>query len=271
MSRKLKQHNGHGDGHIDETWLIPYADMLTLLLALFIILFASSQIDQAKYSEIKISLSEAFNQAGSGVMKYSSAIPSNDTQTGEPTESTDLQEEESEKSAYMEEVEELEELKKKLDQYIRENDLDTQLDTKLTDERLMIIIRDHALFGSGSAQVKPEARKLAVAISEMLAQYPKYKIVVSGHTDNRPINTRQFPSNWDLSSARALNFMKILLENEDVVPERFSAVAYGEHQPIATNDTARGRQQNRRVEVSIIRNFTDPDAKQTELDRWEND
>ncbi|MNN35352.1 Outer membrane porin F precursor [compost metagenome] len=151
----------------------------------------------------------------------------------------------------------LEALKKQLDTYIKENGLTDDLETKLNQSQLMITISDKALFASGEAVVKPEARQLAKAISTMLQKFPDYEIIVSGHTDNVPISTYEFPSNWDLSSVRALNFMKILLINTNLDPKKFSAIGYGEYHPVAGNDTAVGRAQNRRVEVSIIRKYAD--------------
>jgi chemotaxis protein MotB len=89
----------------------------------------------------------------------------------------------------------------------------------------------------------------------MLTQYPGYQVEVAGHTDNIPINTREFETNWDLSSKRALNFMNLLLPADSAGAARFSAIAKGEHHPIDTNQTADGRAKNRRVEVSILRNL----------------
>ena len=79
------------------------------------------------------------------------------------------------------------------------------------------------------------------------------RITVSGHTDNVPINTREFPSNWELSSQRAVNFMRYLIADNSLKPERFSAIGYGEYRPIMTNETPEGRSKNRRVEVLIMR------------------
>ncbi|MNC31423.1 putative lipoprotein YiaD precursor [compost metagenome] len=116
----------------------------------------------------------------------------------------------------------------------------------------MITIRDQAIFASGSAEVKPEAKQLADAISGILTNYPDYQVTVSGHTDNVPITTRTYSSNWDLSAARSLSFMKELFRNANVNQQRFSSTGFGEFKPIAGNDTAEGRAKNRRVEVSII-------------------
>lgn len=252
-----KKKHEHHEEHIDETWLIPYADLLTLLLALFIVLFASSKIDVNKFEQMIISLGSAFN-GGTSVMESSnqvSIIPEPAIDTKKTPEDEPKQMEKEFEMEYKKETIELEKLKKKLDQYIQDNGLTTMLETKLTPYSLMITIRDSALFASGSAVVMPEARKLAVEISNMLMPYPKKEIIVAGHTDNRPIFTREFKDNWDLSSKRALNFMKILLRNEGLNPTQFSATGYGEYRPIATNQTHEGRALNRRVEVSIVRNF----------------
>ncbi len=255
MNRKHRlQH--HDEGHIDETWLIPYADLLTLLLALFIVLFASSTIDMKKFDEISRALSSAF-KSGTGFLEYASLVPQ--TESLEDREKSKQQHEQKatggDDKKRREETIELEKLKQLIDQYIQKNGLSSQLETKLNFQQLRITISDNALFSSGSATVKPEARKLAVSISDMLEQYPHFEVVVSGHTDNEPIHTKEFESNWDLSSKRALNFMKILLENSKLDPGRFSAIGYGEFRPVSSNDTVEGRAKNRRVEVSILRNY----------------
>ncbi|GIQ67483.1 flagellar motor protein MotB [Xylanibacillus composti] len=259
----MKKHKQHDhEEHVDESWLIPYADLLTLLLALFIVLFASSQVDQKKFDEIASSLSAAFN-GGASLFEPSSIIPINEEIMPNQRENRrhDQASDSEQKKKFEQETVDLQNLKQELDQYIASNDLSTELETGLDNEQLKIIIRDNALYSSGSAEVKPEARNLAVAISDMLSHYPQYEIVVAGHTDDIPIHTAEFPSNWELSAKRALNFMKILLQNEEMDPGRISSVAYGEQRPIATNRTAEGRAANRRVEVSIIRTIQDvPDS-----------
>ncbi|MBD2845483.1 OmpA family protein [Paenibacillus sp. IB182496] len=262
MSKKHKR-DDHEE-HADETWLIPYADLLTLLLALFIVLYATSSVDAKKFEDMSKAFSVAFN-TGSGVLQNSAVITTGqqfenatrERRTGSGGQ-TDAQEMEREALMQLEQ-EDLEELKGQLDEYIRQNGLTTQLDTKLNQSQLMITIRDNALFASGSAIVKPDARELAVAISNMLQQYPNYQIIVSGHTDNQPISTPAFESNWELSSKRALEFMNILMENPELDRQRLRATAYGEYHPVDTNDTEAGRAKNRRVEVSIIRNYVDPE------------
>jgi chemotaxis protein MotB len=239
----------------DETWLIPYADFLTLLLALFIVLFASSSIDGEKLHRMKEAFNIALN-AGSGVMQYT-ALSMNGDELGSRTGSRAEQEAKKRAEMFRKEQEDLEQLKKKLDQYIRERGLSSQLETNLNHSALKITIRDTALFDSGSANVKPDARELAVAIAGMLEEHPGYEIVVAGHTDNVPINNSQFASNWELSAERSLNFMRILLDNADLPPHLFSAVGYGEYRPIVENNSAENRAKNRRVEVSILRQYTE--------------
>lgn len=257
VSKKNKKHQDHEE-HADESWLLPYSDLMTLMLALFIVLYGMSTVDAMKFQE----MSEAFKSVltgGTSVLDQNAMISNNktslseietpkSTQDGLMTKKNELKRQEQQN---------LEALKKQLDTYIKENGLTDDLETKLNQSQLMITISDKALFASGEAVVKPEARQLAKAISNMLQQFPDYEVIVSGHTDNVPISTYEFPSNWDLSSVRALNFMKILLLNTNLDPKKFSAIGYGEYHPVASNDTAAGRAQNRRVEVSIIRKYTD--------------
>jgi chemotaxis protein MotB len=95
----------------------------------------------------------------------------------------------------------------------------------------------------------------------MLSGYKEYNVEVAGFTDNRPINTREFQSNWDLSAKRSLNFMKFLILNDQIDPSRYRSIGYGEYQPIDTNDTVDGRAKNRRVEVNILRQLKASGAK----------
>ncbi|MCQ6561694.1 flagellar motor protein MotB [Paenibacillus mendelii] len=261
MSKKYK--SDHHDEHMDESWLIPYADLLTLLLAMFIVLYAMSSVDSKKFEDMSKAFNIAFN-TGVGVLDNTTIMETGkqmddaDKRNRRPSDETNSRTKDRE-ALMKQEQQELEELKKQLDKYIQTNGMTTQLDTKLNQSQLMITISDKALFASGSAAVKPEARNLAVAISDMFDKYPGYEIVVSGHTDNEPISNSEFKSNWDLSSSRAIRFMDILLSNKSLDPRLFSAIGYGEHRPVDSNNNALGRAKNRRVEVSIIRKFIDPE------------
>lgn len=241
MSRKRSRR----DAQMNETWLLPYADMLTLLLALFIVLFAASSIDAEKYHRMMIALNDKLS-GGHGILDLS-APPLEEGKDGDKEEKVD---EEEEKKA--QEREDLLRLKENIDQYIKDNKLGGELETSLSSDGLLLTIMDNALFDSGSAEVKADALPIAEAIAELLVESAPRKIVVAGHTDNVPISNANFRSNWELSSHRALNFMKILLDRADLDPRNLSATGYGEYHPVASNDTPEGRERNRRVEVLIM-------------------
>lgn len=252
MSKKKKEHH---EEHADETWLIPYSDLLTLLLALFIVLFASAQVDEKKFEELKATFNIAFsgNPAILERPKAGEGDPATPTVPQLPTIVDPLNG--PKEKAYMQETAQLIELKKTLDKYIADNGLQGDLSTALTEDGLMIRIKDAALFPSGSANLRPESLRLGTEIAKLLTPLTQ-KVTVSGHTDNMPINTREFPSNWELSSQRAVNFMRFLLsQQQGLMPARFSATGYGEFRPLAGNNTVEGRSANRRVEVLIQRNY----------------
>ncbi|GFN33941.1 flagellar motor protein MotB [Paenibacillus xylaniclasticus] len=274
MSRK-RRHEEHEE-HADESWLIPYADLMTLLLALFIVLFSMSSVDAKRFDE----MSRAFNMAldgGMGVLDGFKSIEQNPTsKTEDFTESIEQRQAQTVKNKNksqnseleklrQKEQEDLEKLKKQLDQYIKSAGLTTQLDTKLNQSQLLLTISDNALFASGSAAVKPDARKLGQAIGKMLYKYPGYEIIVAGHTDDQPISNHEFRNNWELSTQRALNFMEVLLSSADIDPKLISSTGYGEYRPVDTNDTAAGRSKNRRVEVSLMRKYTSETDTNTTL------
>ncbi|WP_025683483.1 flagellar motor protein MotB [Paenibacillus maysiensis] len=256
-----KRHEPHEE-HADESWLLPYSDLMTLLLALFIVLFGMSSLDAKKFEEMAQSMSSAFN-GGSGILEHSSANPTtsandmgkNKEQVSEPVKSKATSTAELQKQLAQREEEDLKKLKKQMDQYIENNGLTSLLNTKLNQSQLMITISDNALFSSGQAEVKPEARKLAKSISSMLQQFPGYDVIVSGHTDNVPISNSQFPSNFDLSAKRSLNFLRILLLNPQLDPTKFVSIGYGEYRPLASNQDGPGRSKNRRVEISVLRKY----------------
>ena len=269
MSKK-RRHEDHEE-HIDESWLIPYADILTLLLALFIVLYSMNSVDQKKFQD----LSNAFNIAlssGQGIMDMPSVIekgPDMDEQIG-GSQNEDEQDSSAQEQLTEEQIQEILEkneqdlsaLKEEIDQYIASNGLTTSLDTSLNMSQLLITIRDNALFDSAEATVNTDGRTLALSIATMLESYPDFNIIIAGHTDNTPIRNSEFRSNWDLSAMRAVRFMDIMLSDSSLDPKRFSAVGYGEYHPVADNATSEGKSQNRRVEISIASNYADPNKQQ---------
>jgi len=245
---KKKKHKHH-DEHMDESWLVPYADLLTLVLALFIVLFSMSSVDAQKFQQIARSLNAAFT-GGTGVLEYPSPTP--EAQMEQLNMGKEQSEENIEEAQKRLEQQNLQKIQEKINTYIKNNNLETKLQTTLTDEGLMITILNDIFFDSGSADIRSKDVQLAREISGLLVMNPPRNIIVSGHTDNVPINNSDFDSNWHLSVMRAVNFMKILIENDKLDAKAFSAKGFGEYKPVASNDTKEGRQKNRRVEVLVL-------------------
>jgi chemotaxis protein MotB len=251
MARKKK--GGVSEEHPSEAWLVPYADILTLLLALFIVLFANSQTDQQKMQEMAQAFSAAFQSGGPSIFDKSGPAS---------THAADVPVEEDQNMAYIKENNQLSETKEEIDKLIQEQGLGAELDTVLSEDGLSIRIKDTALFPSGSAELLERSQQIAAPIAMILSRVPQ-KVVVSGHTDNVPISNAQYRSNWDLSSQRSLNFMKFLMEQAPLKPERFMTVGYAEYRPVAANDSDENRAKNRRVEILLMRSNPQPAAMQT--------
>ncbi|HWI48118.1 MAG TPA: flagellar motor protein MotB [Rummeliibacillus sp.] len=240
MAKKTKRRKKH-DEEMSEAWLLPYSDLLTLLLALFIVLFASSSVDAQKLSQLSSAFNSVF-EGGSGVMDYPSAV--------DPTDPKSITN--SKNSAYVEDQKSLSKIKGKVDDFIAVNELEKQFETKLTDEGLLVTIRDSVLFDPGKADVKEEHKATAKELSKLLVFDPKRNVVITGYTDNVPERNGEFASNWELSVMRAVNFLKLIVDNNPKLDSAyFSAKGYGENKPIASNNTDEGRAKNRRVEVLI--------------------
>lgn len=241
MSRRRKKRNKDSGG-IDESWLLPYADLMTLLLALFIVLFASSTVDAGKLEQLSVVFNEIFD-AGEGIMDSAAPtpVPISKESVGEDDEN----------NSYLEDQKSLEEIQDRVDEYIAVHELENQFETAMSDEGLLVTIRDSILFTPGKADINAEYLPIADELTELLVFNPPRQIVVTGHTDNIPINSAEFGSNWELSVMRAVNFLKLMMKNEKVDPLVFSAKGYGEFQPIEKNETAAGRSKNRRVEILI--------------------
>ncbi len=241
MSKK-KQHH---EEHVDEAWLLPYSDMLTLLLALFIVMFAMGQTDKSKFQAMAKEFSVIF-AGGSAMMNNSgdsAVIP-----TGSPTEDQAI------KSDSELEEDKMTEVKKQLEQEIQQEGYADKIKVELNGDGLDIAIQDVVLFNSGEADVLQNVSPLLSKISDML-QGLDNKIKVVGHTDNVPISNSKFRSNWDLSAMRAINVMNFMTTTGKVAQDRMSIQAYGDQMPKYSNDTEEGRAKNRRVEIVVARKY----------------
>ncbi|KQO18632.1 flagellar motor protein MotB [Paenibacillus sp. Leaf72] len=238
----------HEEEHVDESWLLPYSDLMTLLVALFIVLYAMSSADAAKFEQMSQAFRMAFN-SGTGVLEGQPALENPviaKSDKGNVQETPD--------TAQAQEINELEHIQSQVNQYISEHQLTAKLETQMTDEGLLITIKDDVLFASGSAKVQSSNISIVKDISQLLVMDPIHNVIISGHTDNVPIGMTEFDSNWHLSAMRALNFLNLLLQNKELDPRNFSSKGFGEYKPIDSNATEAGRQRNRRVEILVQSN-----------------
>ncbi|MDR2670139.1 MAG: OmpA family protein [Oscillospiraceae bacterium] len=258
--------------HADESWLIPYADLLTLLLALFIVLFAASSINSEKYQAIMSSFQDALGGGGGMLPGSDGVLPPGMQPPGtglRPTPTPPAGEDDEGEGDGDGNIK-LWPLFDSLQDYVDENHMDDNIDVAFTGQDVLITLKSDIWFGSGSAEITPSMREQAHMLAQLLRdnQNPEFplEVIVAGHTDNVPIHSSQYPSNWHLSARRALNFLMALLEDSDLDPTRFSSRGYGEYAPIATNSTPEGRQRNRRVELLVsqpLLHEDDPKADRT--------
>jgi chemotaxis protein MotB len=282
VRRRRGDHGGGHDGGGDERWLLTYADMITLLMALFIVMWAISSVNTTKFAELSVSLKQAFNgkltEGGDNLVMGSTSVmpaqpslvgdaqgkptstdpisiappsPSFDPITVDPVAKANAMIE----SAEAADLENLQRLKKRLDQWAAEHGLKTKVDTTIDERGLVIrVLTDDLLFDSGHAVLKPSALPLLSTIASFVHDTSRVPndVRVEGNTDNVPISNAEFASNWELSAARATAVLQHLLHT-GVAGGRLSATAYGEERPLATNRSAAGRAKNRRVELVVLR------------------
>ncbi|NLG33583.1 MAG: OmpA family protein [Syntrophomonadaceae bacterium] len=223
-------------------WMVTFSDMMTLLLVFFVLLYSLSVLDQEKFRKFMASFQ------GIGILEHNDQPLEKDKEFDYPVPSNGFD--------YWEERERtIQEIFDTVQNYIMVNGLDIDIEIRMSDRGVVLEIKDEILFESGKAQLKPEAVQVLSKLSGLLNQLP-YTISVEGHTDNRPINTSQFPSNWELSTGRAVSVVRFLAERQGVDPQKFLAVGYGEYHPRAPNDTPENMAKNRRVLIVI--NAKDP-------------
>ncbi|MBI4595752.1 MAG: OmpA family protein [Candidatus Tectomicrobia bacterium] len=241
--KKEKKRKPEEEPENHERWLISYADFLTLLFAFFVAMYSVSQVDQKKLGKFSQSIRTAFNVFPLSVPGQVTAIfgetkpilipPINPLQLSQST----LRKLEKEKFKKMQS-----DLTKGF------NNKEKGVTVSVGSKGLEIRLGESLLFNSGEATIQAHAYPVLDALARSLVGLEN-NIRVEGHTDNVPISTSQFPSNWELSAARASSVVKYFISHHNVSPLRFSASGYGEHRPLASNDTAEGRAANRRVEI----------------------
>ncbi len=218
-------------------WVVTYGDMMSLLLTFFVLLLSFSSMQEVKFKKAVESLQRAL-----GVFAQSETIIEFDQ---EPSQGEAAPRNQTIQTTREEVLYEF----RKMEQYLLENDLDIEVDLTMTPDGINIKIKDSLLFASGKAKLQKAGIGVLDNLSGLLDGNPN-NIRVSGHTDSVPIHTRQFPSNWELSAARAIAVARHFNEM-GISPDRLSATGYGEYRPIESNSTAEGRSMNRRVEIFL--------------------
>ena len=261
----------------NERWLVSYADFITLLFAFFVVMYSISQVNQSKYRVLSETFVEAFNQPNdskANPMPQEKVSPSNDAITPIDMGKTAAQDAVTPPAIVIVEDTAKPEMNAQsnttvktqtADELTQISDLVNEKFSQLIDDQmikvssnelwLQIELSDSILFSSGGVETSPQAQVIFTEIANILGNYEN-PIQVEGFTDNVPIKNSRYPTNWELSSARATEIVKFLAV-KGVAPERLSAVGYGEFQPLASNDTEMGRAQNRRVAVMVAKRKMD--------------
>jgi len=264
--KRHEEHEEHEEHVNHEAWVIPYADMLTLLMVMFLALFATGRVDLEKFKKLSESLRQEFGgsaqmvsvgsggsgttpmEGGNGI--FDGAVPPK--VGGEPTEmQVEKARQDYENKAAQEAVDKLQDFKSQLTSKSNIAGLGQGLDFTLEGRGMVVtIVSDSVLFAPGAAGIEPQGTTILGIVAEALKLVPN-DIVIEGHTDSRPISTSRFPSNWELSTARATAVLRYLV-GVGIDPGRLSAMGYGETHPAADNATAEGQAKNRRVEIVIL-------------------
>ncbi len=232
-----------------ERWLLTYADLMNLLLILFILLYTISKVDVSKYETVAASLRGAFGDASvNQVIGDAGGAPSLINLEGQnPSPVVEAQMEE----------QQMEEIRENITEVIEMEGLSGEVDVTVEERGIVISIAEKVLFKSGSADLDADSKLTIEKIGKVLLAIPGKQIRVEGHTDNVPISTSRFPDNQELSTARANSVWRILVNNVGINPKSISATGYGEYRPKMPNDTEANRAQNRRVDIAILKDIFD--------------
>jgi chemotaxis protein MotB len=238
-----------------ERWLVSYADFITLMFAFFVVLFATSQADRKKQAEVSQAIDQAFRTMGLfeptkgdphavalAASQDRSAVPVNIVLGDELATSAEVKNN-------------LERLRRELQDKLSNQIAQHVVALHIGRDGLVISLREAGFYNSGSAVPHPSSMTSLYAIAGTLGPSP-YDIRIEGHTDDVPIHTNQFDSNWELSTARATWLARLFIERRGFRPSRLSASGYAEYHPVASNTTAEGRSENRRVDIIVLPHVT---------------
>lgn len=221
--------------------MVSYADFITLLFAFFVVMYAISSVNEGKYRVLSESLVTAFSSATGGLPQTAGT-----TSVNEPPPATPGVTREDRRSAHTHSMRGVaDDILQAMAPLVKQG----QVSIIETDRGVTVEINDSILFDRGQAILGNSASQAMRAVAQVLAK-TSFPIVIEGHTDNQPISTRQFPSNWELSAVRATTVLREFIAG-GVSPTRLTAIGYGDQRPAADNDTAIGRARNRRVTIQI--------------------
>ncbi len=238
-----------------ERWLVSYADFITLLFAFFVVMFASSQVDKKKVGGLAAYFQAYIRDANAKAPQPPADTPGADTPASRKP-AADL--------ATMGQLAPVrEQLAADLAQEIREGKVALAIHPR----GLVLSLRESALFPPGQDTINPQALPILSKVAEALRKLPAQPVRLEGHTDNVPIQTERFPSNWELSAARANAVLDLLCRRLNLNPDRFAVAGYADFHPVADNNTPEGRAHNRRVDIVILsRSAAEMEPRQREGD-----
>lgn len=238
MARRIrhKEHENH------DRWLISYADFITLLFAFFVVMYAISSVNESKYQMFSASLTSAF---GKQIVKSEAIVPTNE----QDLLLKSLVDRRNAKLAEQQQ-EAMQDITKNINQVMNALVKNGQVSVMQTNRGVAIEINASTLFNQGDAVIQGGAINILAEVAKVLEQVD-LAIEVEGHTDDIPINTQQFPSNWELSSARASSVVRLFIEH-GLKSRHLKAIGSAANYPVTSNDTADGRARNRRITVTIL-------------------
>lgn len=249
---------------VSEGWLLPYSDMMTLLLALFIVMFSMAKVDDKKFQEIRTEFGTLLsdkNNAGNSIID--SAVNMGHVATHKGGDHDD-KEAASQKEALLVaklDTQQLKQTTEQLQDDIAKAGLTGTVSAKMASDGIHLTFNSSILFDSGSATLSKSTQTTLKDVTQHFKEL-NHDIIIAGYTDNVPEKSTQFPSNWELSAARAISVMNFFIAQKAVLSNRVSIQAYADNQPKASNETAAGRAKNRRVEIIVQKNNLDNSTTQ---------
>ncbi len=242
MRRRRPLPNNPGEPHRDR-WLISYADFITLLLAFFVTMYSITRLDSEKLSQAQLSIQRALNApvflGGFPVTAGVGTTPAAGI-TGDLPGA----------ALHNRPASQLEDVARAMQDSLKETRDHQEISYLVNSRGLVVHLPEFLFFSSGEAAIRPEVTPMLDKIAAVLQKIPNH-VLIEGHTDDRPIHTSQFPSNWELSVYRATTLVRYFIEKYHLDPSRFAAAGYGEFAPLADNREEAGRRLNRRVDLII--------------------